>query len=128
MISACKKNVDAANPSDPAQCIAAFNWGRNLELRAPPNLHRAIGLAGREAYEILKLKASGHEDGGQSEATTFTKEHYNDHHLMERLIDQCLIAQDNNPDFQKANNTGQIMDLGRRFDPLCKGRSGCAGV
>jgi len=127
-LAGCNMRKGAVSASSPGQCIAAFNWGRSIELQGSPNLRRAIGLSGRAAYEIITLKTSGVKDGAQGEATEFTKAHYADKVLMSDLLTQCLTRQDQDPDFVRANNSGKIMQLGKDYDPICRGGNQCSST
>lgn len=125
-ITACTKaQVGKPDSSNPAHCIAAFNWGRSLELRGQPNMHGALSSTAREVYYALALKKAGVHDGGQAAATAFTLKYGADRGVMMSLLKDCGYKQDADPVFATMNNDGRLMTMARRTDPICKADAEC---
>jgi hypothetical protein len=125
-VTACAKaEVGKANSSNPAHCIAAFNWGRSLELRAEPNIHGALGSTAREVYYALKLKNAGVRDGGQAESTAFTMQYGANRDVMLSLLKDCAYKQDADPAYKAMNDDGRLMAMARKADPICKADAEC---
>jgi hypothetical protein len=126
LTSCGRADVGKPDSSNPAHCIAALNWGRNLELRGQPNMHGALSLTAREVFEIGKLEKAGVQDKGQSAATAFTLKYGKDSSIMQPLVVACMKREDQEPSFKAMSDSGQLMEIARKVDPICKADAECA--
>lgn len=114
--------ASAADPKNPAQCIAAFQWGHDRLQRSPTpttsKYRTALSLTARQLYYIQKLKGSGLADGGEAETRAFAAAHGNDEALLEDLMGKCLEVQDGEPDV--AESIANLTPLVLKVDPICR--------
>lgn len=114
--AAVATEVDANNP---AQCEAAFYWGKYQLLKQPPPRrqgvwHMAIGAV----YNASKAKSAGVSDLGKAESTAFLAKHANDRKTMIPLLEKCVNIELADP-FLIAH-TDEFAALALKVDPDCK--------
>ena len=117
-----KAQAAAPDPTNLAQCIAAFQFGHHVlqhssELTTA-KYKTALSLTGRQIYYIQKLQAEGVTDGGAAESKVFAATYGNDEHLMLDLVERCGILQDNEPG--NAASTNKLAQLVAKVDPICR--------
>lgn len=126
ILSACG-STSAANPDpkNPAHCVAAFHYGRELMLTgANPNYNGAIGMSGRMLFEMKRMAASELPEAKEV-GSDFLAKHANNINVMQKLLLDCRANQNADPSFQAADKSGAIMAAARKIDPICKDDEAC---
>ena len=107
------------DPSNPAQCIAAFEYGHEmLRQRGPVAYMAAISMTGRQLYYTQKLKAAGVADGGAAEAMAFAKAHLGDATVLHEMLVKCIDVQQQEPNVSQA--IARLTPWIVKVDPICK--------
>lgn len=126
ILSACG-STSAANPDpkNPAHCVAAFHYGRELMLTGDnPDYKVAIGMSGRALFEMKRIPASelqtSREVGGD-----ILQNYEKNTDVMNKLLLDCRANQNADPSFQAADKSGAIMAAARKIDPICKNDQAC---
>lgn len=126
ILSACS-STSAANPDpkNPAHCVAAFHYGRELMLTGSnPDYKVAIGMTGRALFEMKRLPASELPVSKEIGADLL-KRYENNIDVMQKLLLDCRANQNSDPSFQAADKRGAIMAAARKIDPICKRDRAC---
>lgn len=126
ILSACS-STSAANPDpkNPAHCVAAFHYGRELMLTGNnPDYKVAIGMTGRALFEMNRLPSSELTTSKEIGADLL-KKYENNTDVMQKLLLDCRANQNADPSFQAADKSGAIMAAARKIDPICKDDRAC---
>ena len=125
-LSACgAADALSPDPKNPAHCVAAFHYGRELMLTGnSPNYKVAIGTTGRALYE-RKQMAAGEVPAGENVGADLLSKYGKNVEVMQNLLLECRTKQNSDPSFQAADKSGEIMAAARKIDPICKSDKDC---
>jgi hypothetical protein len=104
-VSACSAAHSATpDSSNPAHCIAAFNYGAYwLKVARDDRGVRHMYIRG--AFEMEKWKAGGHSaEEALVEGKAITERYVRDRDAMMRLLERCGEAQDVDPKFHESQD------------------------
>ena len=117
VLASCgKAEAIAPNPSNPAHCIAAFNYGTYWFSVAPRNSEKIARMMAQAKYEAIKIKSSGRSlSEAEAEGAALTKAYAKDGKEMNRLMLACGIAQAHDAEFRK--QFPSLLEWARKAEP-----------
>lgn len=107
LVGGCgKAQALVPDPTNPAHCIAAFNWGAYwFNLSSPehvPERQKVAEMLAHARYELDKVKASGGSvEGARKQGAELTKLYADDGDKLTLLMRDCSLAQANDPEFRR---------------------------
>ncbi|VWX54629.1 hypothetical protein [Novosphingobium sp. 9U] len=125
LLGACgSASASAPDSSNHAHCMAALSIARQIAVD-DKNPKLALQITGRSIYEGRLLEKAGSFDSAQVEAASFLKEVGGDWKVLGPILESCSERQDAEPEFQRLNESGQLMAAAKAVEPMCQNKANC---